>query len=178
LTRAPTTGSTYYDADIENTSDSWVTPGTGLDGNFPYGFSDVTNAAGDITGDLDGSDPLTPGATYTWTAGTIGGSGDGPGGTLAAVDVDSGGDSWSESSYSDNFTTWMMYEPPSNGVGTVWVPLQCATWSCDGLAEGGPDSWYGCGGDYTPPTPANTTVFPEWSEVVGPRTYEPGSVGP
>jgi hypothetical protein len=67
----------------------------------------------------------------------------------------------------DNFTTWLMYQPPSvNKAGTIWVPIMSATWTAQASASGGPSNWGNVTGAYTPPSPAATTTYPAWSVVI------------
>lgn len=175
ITRTPTgTGAATYTLKIPGPGGTWVTPSTtsfALDYNFPYYNGFTTDASGNLTGTVgivaNGANQEGP---YTFSAGSTGASGDDPTGQESATDVDNGGSAWSTAAISDNFTTWLMYQPP--GTGSVWVPLMKATWSGHGTASGGPSNWSATGG-YTAPSPGNATDFPQWSTIIKGQQYRP-----
>jgi len=159
VTRVPTgTGAATYSIKIQKANGQWVSPGTGLDTGFPYppGYT-ISN--GTITG----------GATSSaFIVGGPGGSGDAPACAEAPDDVDNGGTNWVSATLNDQFTTWLMYQPP----GGVWVPLKKTDWSVTGNGSGGPNNWT-ASGTYTAPNPADTSVFPQWNVVIANQNYRP-----
>ncbi len=88
-------------------------------------------------GALDSGFPYSYGASVQWEAKNGRGSGyDSPFHVINPRDVDNGGTNWTAATAEDSFTTWVMYQPPSNGNGaTKWVPLASHDWGWSGTAE-------------------------------------------
>ncbi len=160
ITRTATgKGVSTYSLKILNAQGTWIAPGTGLDGSFPYAFGFTTDANGNLTGIASDS---------SWQASGTGASGDNPKGQETTSDVDNGGIMWTSSSISDSFTTWLMYKPD----GGVWIPVKSATWKASGNASGGPSNWSATG-NYTAPSPMDAKDPPQWNVVISGQQYRP-----
>ncbi|HET6385505.1 MAG TPA: hypothetical protein VFJ58_19095 [Armatimonadota bacterium] len=133
--------------------------------NFPDNCIDPTFIY--PTGYIKNADGTFTAGHSTWSAGTDMYSFDSPGGTLTPTDVDGGGTKWNEYDVNDSFETWVMYKPPANGHGVVWVPVESLTWSW--IKEAGKNDlgvWtlYTLPGDtYNPGDPAATDDPPQWA---------------
>ena len=137
---------------------SYVAPGAVLDGGFPYpiGYPD------DGTGKA-GATPVQNG--YQWSVGVPGHSSDTPqqAFTPPLVGGDTGGTDWYKTTASDSFTTWLMYQPPSNGSNVVWVPLQSLGWSWNGTGTNSNGVWSANGALNSPGSATDTNTPPQWN---------------
>ncbi len=133
---------------------SMVAAPTGLDGAFPYPFGSTANANGTFTQTT---------SDYTWAANTDGYSGDQPTQYFTIQSQDTGGNQWYSSTANDNFNTWVMYRPPANGLGVIYVPLQTLNWSWGGNASLTANVWsVSQGPPFTPGSPSITSAPPSW----------------
>lgn len=73
---------------------------------------------------LDGTFPY-----HSWSVPAVGSEGDSPEQTVADFDTLC----WQVKG-SGVFNTWVMYEPPANGIGTCYIPIEKYTWSWQGIA--------------------------------------------
>lgn len=127
---------------------------TGLDGGFPYPFGYVANANGTFTS-------VT--SSYTWKANVKGYAADGPKQPFTPADPGTT-ITWFSSTASDSFNTWVMYCPPSNGLGTIYVPLQTLTWSWGGNASLTGKVWsVSQGPPFTPGSAGDAPTPPSWN---------------
>ncbi len=135
---------------------STVAGPTGLDVAFPYPFGSVMNKDGTFTSVVD--------SKYTWPANTDGYSGDQPFASFTLTVNDDGGNQWYSSTANDNFNTWVMYCPPANGLGTIYVPLQTLNWSWGGNASLTANVWsVSQGPPFTPGMPGDASTPPAWN---------------
>ena len=144
------------------TSGAIATP-TGLDISYPYPY-----------GYTKGGTAANPTFTlvksnYTWEVGSTGYSDDQPFASYTTTDVDSGGNLWHDSGANDSFDTWVMYQPPPAGGGTIYIPLMKLTWKWGGFASRYRDAsgvwsaWTsGLGTPFTEGSPAITEAYPSW----------------
>lgn len=92
-----------------------------------------------------------------------------PGVNVRVVVNDNGGTSWNRATGYDQFTTWLMYQPPSkNNFSRVWVPLQNYSWSWSGEENLVGGSWIkteGTPGVPSVPTATETNDPPQWMVV-------------
>jgi hypothetical protein len=77
-------------------------------------------------------------------------------------------------SCSNSFTDYLMYEPPSNGAGTMWVPLAKFTWAYSySLTADSLGIWTETKkSDPTQPTAEATSDYPTWSYVMGDSNFD------
>ncbi len=158
----------------DGTRGSVDTP-TGMDISFPYPYGYTKGGtAANPTFTLVNSN-------YTWEVGSTGYSDDQPFQYYATTAVDGGGNLWHDSGANDSFDTWVMYQPPSAGGGTIYVPLMKLTWKWGGFASryitsrGVWSSWTsGEGTPFTEGSPAITEAYPSWNYSIP----SPFSVGP
>ncbi len=127
----------------------------GLDSGFPYLHKwTIPNQPANVALDVDSPQMLIPGIF---------------GNTIPVHD--DGGSRWNQVVGNDKFTTWLMYQPPTSGGVSVWIPLQNYSWGWSGTEQDedpNPDdtpSWSFMGG--TPSsrlsyTPVPTSSPPTW----------------
>ena len=135
----------------------------GLDISYPYPY-----------GYTKGGTTANPTFTlvrsnYIWEVGSTGYSDDQPFQYFATADVDQGGSLWHDSGTNDSFDTWVMYQPPAAGGGTIYVPLMKLTWRWGGYASrsrtssGVWSAWTsGEGTPFAEGSPAITDAYPSW----------------
>jgi len=100
---------------------------------------------------LDGSFLYGP----AWTLPALGGDVDDPSITGVGTSNPNG---LSKTTANDSFTTWIMYRPPANGQGTVWVPLSNYTWNWSATVSWQNNQWA-----LTSATPANAAAEPNYT---------------
>jgi len=116
----------------------------GLDGSFPYG-------------------PL-------WNLPSLGADKDGP--AVVSGANANGYQGYDKITVNDTYTTWVMYKPPSNGIGNpIWVPLKSYGWGFSCTIQWQTNAWVTT---QAPPSnaatvpvfsPASTNTPPKWSLV-------------
>lgn len=132
---------------------------TGLDGGFPYPFGYTANADGTFT-------PVS--SAYTWKANVKGYAADGPKQNFTPANPGTT-IKWFSSTANDSFNTWVMYCPPANGLGTIYVPLQTLTWSWGGNASLTGTAWSVSEGPaFVPGSPGDAPMPPSWSLKIPP----------
>ena len=127
---------------------------TGLDAGFPYPFGQIANSDGTFT---------AVNSSFTWKANIKGYSVDGP--AQPFTPANSGTTiTWFSSTANDSFNTWVMYCPPANGSGTIYVPLQTLTWSWGGNASLSGSVWSVAEGPpFTLGAPGKADTPPSWN---------------
>jgi len=160
-TRVPNPGKPdkyYYSIQQTNNdgSKSWVLPGSGLDGYFPYQWElSLTTGQGVFhpTG-------------YTWDVSATGNGADTPASGYTQTDIDGGGNDWRTAFAGDTFQTWLMFKPSSTGA--IWVPLQQLGWSWTATATKNltTGKWTTTGSVTTPDHGTVTDTPPAWSKVI------------
>ena len=139
---------------------SWIVPGQGLDGGFPYTQS--------ITLDSNNNPVVTDhNGGYTWGADDQGTPADTPTQSYTNKSLDSGGNDWYQAHASDSFVDYLMYKPPPFGnQGVIWVPLKTLTWSWNATAtKDATGEWKSMGGMTTGQV-TDATSPPQWSTVL------------
>ena len=146
----------YYKTPQQNPdgTTSMVLPGQGLDTAFPYPVG-ISISGTNVT-------PVTPTGGYIWNVPDSGTSGDSPTFSLSTNPQDSGGSDWSSAYGNENFTTYLMYQPP----GGVWVPIQRLDWGWQGTANRTNGKWTANVTDFAPSTGSDTSTPPQWNSVL------------
>ena len=139
---------------------SWIVPGQGLDGGFPYAQS--------ITLDSNNNPVVTNNSGgYIWGANDQGTPADTPTQSYTNTSLDSGGNDWYQAHANDSFVDYLMYKPlPFGSQGVIWVPLKTLTWSWNATAtKGATGEWKTVGGMTTGQV-TDATSPPQWSTVL------------